>query len=167
MRGFWRRNQLLSVTVIFLTTSVGISIPHSAPIAWIISGQCRSAADNVRKKVGIPRDRSIARTSYSSLCQYAGEPRMFFRNLYACSVRISCWSDSVSRNKPAVIFCPLSVRPLDKRIAKLASLCICWISEIYCAQKMYSMFLAKRPSTFKSRCWKYFLMGKRHCLSFE
>ena len=44
-------------------------LPNCTAIAWIISGQCKSAADNVRNHVGIPKVQSIANTSYNWSCQ--------------------------------------------------------------------------------------------------
>ena len=44
-------------------------------------------------------------------------------------------------------------------MAKVASLSICLMSAIYCAQNKYSIFWANLPSTFNRLCWKYFLIA--------
>ena len=134
---------LLCPIFIFITSSLDNLLPSSSATAWIISGQCKSAADNVKNYVGIPKECCIASTSYSSCCKYAGDPLMFFKNLYACSVCTRCWSAVGFCNIPAVIFCPSRVLPWDKWIARLVSPCICLISEMYCAQKELFHILSK------------------------
>ena len=108
---------------------------------------------------------SIARASYSSFCQYTGEPLTFFRNLYTCSFLTSCWITKGLHSTPAVIFSPSNVLPQESVIARFASPSICFISVMYFAQKMYSMFLAKCVSTFSNLCWKFLWMGKFAVLS--
>ena len=92
----------------------------------------------------------MAITSYSSHCQYAGEPRIFFRNLHAWSVRTRLCTTSGCFNMPALILWPPSVLPFVMRNAMLASDCICFRSAAYWAQNKYSIFFAKCPSTFRS-----------------
>ena len=115
--GFCQRYVLLCAILIFRTSSLYSLLPSCSATAWIISGQCKSAADSVKNHVGMPKECSIARIPYSSCCQYAGDPLMFFKNLYACSVHTSCWSAVGFCNIPAVILCPSRVLPQDKQIA--------------------------------------------------
>ena len=98
--------------------------------ACIISGQCRSAADNVKNQVGIPIECNIAKTSWSSCCQYGGEPRIFLRNLYACWSLTSCCTYCGFRRTPAVTLLPPSVLPQDNHRARFVSLCMCFRSTI-------------------------------------
>ena len=55
-------------------------------------------------------------------------------------------------NCPAVILCPPSVLPQDNQMANVASLSICFMFAIYCAQNRYSIFWANLPSTFNKWC---------------
>ena len=109
--GFCQRYVLLCAILIFRTSSLGSLLPTCSATAWITLGQCKSAADSVKKHVGMPKECSIASTSYSSCCQYAGDPLMFFKNLYVCSVHTSCWSVVGFCNIPAVILYPSRVLP--------------------------------------------------------
>ena len=65
---------------------------------------------------------------------------IFFRNLYSCSFLTSCSSTIGFCRCPVVILCPPSVLPQDNMMAKVASLSICFMSAIYCAQNRYSIF---------------------------
>ena len=150
--GFCGRYVLLCEVLNFIISSLDNLLPSCSATAWIISGQCKSAADSVKNHVGMPKECSIASTSYSSCCQYAGDPLMFFKTLYVCSVHARCLSTVGFCNIPAVIFCPSRVLPRDKQIARLVLPCIHLISEMYCAQKMYSIFWAKQMSTFNKCC---------------
>ena len=58
-------------------------LPNSIATTCIISGQCKSTADNVKSQDGIPVECNIANTSCSSCCQYGGDPQIFVKNLYA------------------------------------------------------------------------------------
>ena len=115
--GFCWRYVLLCAILIFRTSSLDSCLHSCSATAWIISGQCKSAADSVKNHVGIPKEHSTVSTSYSSCCQYAGDPLIFFKNVYACSVCTSCWSAVGFCNIPAVIFCPSRVLQWDKQIA--------------------------------------------------
>ena len=112
--GFCQRYVLFCAILIFRTSSLDSLLPSCSATPWIISDQCKSAADSVKNHVGMPKEHNIACASYSSYCQYAGDPLMFFKNLYACSVHTSYWSAVQFCNNPTVILCPSRVLPQDK-----------------------------------------------------
>ena len=116
--GFCQRYKLLCVILIFRTSSLDSLLPSCSATASIISDQCKSAADSVKNHVGMPKECSIPNKSYSSCYLYAGDPLMFFKNLYACSVHTRYWSAVGFCNIPAVIFCLSWVLPQDKWIAR-------------------------------------------------
>ena len=67
---------------------------------------------------------------------------------------MSCSTTAGFHNCPAGILCPPSALPWDNQMANVASLSICFMSAIYCAQNRYSIFWANLPSTFNKCCWK-------------
>ena len=77
--GFCWRYVFLWAILIFRTSSLSSLLPIYSATTWIISGQCKSAADSVKKHVGMPKEHSIAIKPYSLCCQYAGSHLMFFK----------------------------------------------------------------------------------------
>ena len=53
---------LLCAILIFRTSSLDSLLPSCSATAWIISGQCKSAADSVKNHVGMPKECNIANT---------------------------------------------------------------------------------------------------------
>ena len=67
--GFWCKYLLLSAMLNLNTSYFDNFIPNCTATVWIIWGQCKSAAGNVRNHVGIPKVWNIANTSYNWSCQ--------------------------------------------------------------------------------------------------